>query len=304
MSENKGNPQNPAGSDLREMEILRFLFELKREQLDPTKIQEMLIERKIQEQVRALAAISYNRDTPSPSSSSSYASTPTSSRSNDDVPNPNVIFKYASSEPSTPVPIFQNQSKSPDSFQIQDRCQFINMSLPPTPSTASSPDLDQENLHKNPQLPKPSAKVGNWGGASIYEGLPERALTEFDKLLRESHALKIEVVDALNQEFPINYEYNPKKSRIRTDYNDPRIADDRSRNNVASRRSRQRKKFQLHMMQYSVDYDTDENFLMEKQETWLQGMIGNLEKRLKTEKNGSDAIEKLRKQCGLNWVLS
>jgi hypothetical protein len=307
MSEKKEN-QNPAITDLREMDVLRFLFELKREQIDPAKLQKMLLEHQIQNQVRALAQKSDDREnhrprSPSPSMSSEYSSTPTSSRTNDEMPDPNIIFKYTSPVQSSSEQIFKNTSKAADSYKIQDRCRFINMNQPPTPASSSpDSDSDQENLYSNSQIPKLSvaSKIVNWCGSSIYNNLPELVMTEYDKMLRDSHTMKVEVVEALNNEFPVSYEYNPKKSRIRTNYNDPQIADDRTRNNIASRRSRQRKKFHLHMIQYSVDFDTDENFLMEKQEKWLQGMIGNLEKRLLTEQGGISKIRKLRKQCGFD----
>lgn len=308
---NKQNP-NPAITDLREMDVLRFLFELKREQIDPVQLQYMLLDRQIQQQVRALAQQAENRDnesesdSPSPSTSSGgYSSTPSSSRTQDDVPNPNVVFKYTSRSPPSPpnVPIYKNASKPTENL-TQERSRFINLKEQSTPSASCSrdSDSDQENLYNNSQLTKltTSSKILHWRGASIYANLPELVMTEYDKMLRDSHSLKVEVIEALNKEFPVNYEYNPKKSRIRTNYNDPQIADDRTRNNIASRRSRQRKKFHMQMVQYSVDYDTDENFLMEKQEQWLRGIIGNLEQRLSGEQGGISTIKRLRQQCGFD----
>lgn len=134
--------------------------------------------------------------------------------------------------------------------------------------------------------------------------MPERAMTEFDKLLRDAHSLKVKVIRMLNDEYPVSYDYNPKKSRIRTNYADPQIADDRTRNNIASRRSRQRKKFQFQVMQYSVDYDEDENEVCQKQLAWLTGMILNMEQHYICE-NGETPVsfaklKNIRQQCGLN----
>jgi hypothetical protein len=302
-----GNKENPAITDLREMDVLRFLFELKREQIDPAKLQQMLLQHQIQSQVREIAERAENekKRSTSPQESSEFSSTSSSIRTNDDVPDPNIIFKYTSSSSpasSTAAPSYTNVSQPKEKFQVKDRCEFINMNQKPSTSASSSQESesDQENIYDNNQLPKLStaSKITNWCGSSIYNNLPELVMTEYDKILRESHQLKVEVVETLNSEFPVSYDYNPKKSRIRTNYNDPQIADDRTKNNIASRRSRQRKKFHMTMIQYSVDYDADENFLMEKQQKWLQGMIGNLEKRLATEQGGISTIRKLRQQCG------
>lgn len=200
-------------------------------------------------------------------------------------------------------------SKKNEEFKIDDRCQFIKLKDAPkdksplTPASSSpDSDSDQENVFNNSQLKKlvHASKINNWCGSSIYNNLPELVMTEYDKMLRESHKLKVEVIKALNTEFPVSYDYNPKKSRIRTNYNDPQIADDRTRNNIASRRSRQRKKFQVQLIQYSVDYDLDENFLLAKQEKWLRGIISNLEQKILTngEDNNVSKLKKLRKQCG------
>lgn len=338
--------EHPAVTDLREMEVLRFLFDLKREQIDPMKLQQMLLEHQIQNQVKQMALLQQEReklnassrrsssqyDRNSPSSSSSLTSlfnsgseTSTPSRVNNCmIPEPKIIFNYVESPKfptptSTPEPDelpddmkpidYTKASKKQENFQINDRCEFIKLKdapknkAPPTPASSSpDSDSDQENLFNNSQLSKlvAASKIKNWCGSSIYNNLPELVMTEYDKMLRDSHNLKVEVVKALNTEFPVSYDYNPKKSRIRTNYNDPRIADDRTRNNIASRRSRQRKKFQVQMIQYSVDYDLDENFLLSKQEKWLKGIISNLEQKILT--NGDDsAVAKLRKlriQCG------
>lgn len=344
--------EHPAVADLREMDVLRFLFELKREQIDPKKLQQMLIEHQIQNQVKQLAQEQQERDnkkkeSEKPKKSSlegnlgsiasspmlsmfkpgDFTSTPSSSSyssSDNQIPEPKIVFQYVPS-PKFPTPTttpepnesadedspidYRKAAKKAEEFKMKDRSQFIKFNddhknkAPSTPSTSSpDSDSDQENLFDNQQLSKlvSVSKIRNWRGSSIYNNLPELVMTEYDKMLRESHTLKVEVIDAMNTQFPVSYDYNPKKSRIRTNYSDPQIADDRTRNNIASRRSRQRKKFQTQMIQYSVDYDVDENFLLEKQEKWLKGIIASLEQKIMTNKesDGVPKLKKLRKQCG------
>lgn len=322
--------EHPAVDDMNEMAVLDFLFQVKREQIGPTQLQQMLIDHKIQNQLRQIAAendktkgsISKNfQPTTSLSLLDSMTSTPKSSY--DLIPEPKVVFKYASGEPfPTPsltpelveamdnvAPIdYRKAFKKNDNFREKDRSEFIQLKndvkahLTPSSSSHDSSDYDQENTADNLQLLKltPSSKIKNWCGSSIYNNLPELVMNEYDKMLRESHNMKVEVINALNQEFPVSYDYNPKKSRIRTNYSDPQIACDRTRNNIASRRSRQRKKFQTQMIQYSVDYDTDENFLLDKQEKWLKGIISSLEQKItsNTTDDGIARLNKLRKQCG------
>lgn len=321
--------ENPAVDDMREMAVLDFLFQVKRDQIGPAQLQQMLLDHKIQNQLREMAAendkksgtVSKNfQPTTSMTQPNSMTSTP---RYYDLIPAPKVIFKYASGEPyPTPLPTpeivdatdnvapidYRKASKKNTDFRVKDRSEFIQLKndakTPSTPSSSThdSLDYDQENTVDNSQLLKliPSSKIKNWCGSSIYNNLPELVMNEYDKMLRESHNMKVEVINALNQEFPVSYDYNPKKSRIRTNYSDPQIADDRTRNNIASRRSRQRKKFQTQMIQYSVDYDNDENFLLEKQEKWLKGIISSLEQKtiFNTPTDGVARLNKLRKQCG------
>lgn len=320
--------EHPGIADLREMDVLRFLFELKREQIDPMKLQEMLIEHQIQNQVRHLMNNSV-RDISDPiralssSSQNSLASSPATSMfstatDNSMIPEPKIVFNYVSSpkfptptttpEPSDEPIDYTTCALKKEDFHTKNRSQFIKLKktgdllkAPLTPaSSARDSDSDQENTSDNTQLKKleTSSKIKNWCGSSIYNNLPELVMTEYDKILRESHELKVEVIKEMNKEFPVNYEYNPKKSRIRTNYADPQIADDRTKNNIASRRSRQRKKFQVQVIQYSVDYDEDENFLLGKQEQWLQSIITNLEQKVLNDSDGSSKLRKLRKQCG------
>lgn len=300
MNLNKKEP-NPAITDLREMDVLRFLFELKREEIDPIKLQQMLLDFKIHNQVKQLAQETNQRDSgssslPSSSRSGGSSSAGSSSRTVDDVPDPTIVFKYANeSDP------FYKISNDENGGHLHE---YINLNRQIVPSTSSSrdSDSDQENVFDNSQLPKlmTAARITKWCGSSIYNNMPELVMTEYDKMLQNSHKMKVEVIETLNREFPVSYDYNPKKSRIRTNYTDPQIADDRTRNNIASRRSRQRKKFQTQMIQYSVDYDIDENFLMDKQEKWLKGIIGNLEEKIVREEGGVAKLRMLRKQCGFD----
>lgn len=335
--------ENPAFADLREMEVLRFLLELKRDQMEPNIIQQEQIERKIQEDLKVIASESVNQSeassslsSPEPTASHTIKKPPRRASSYlynpfpySMIPDPILVFRYASQAQNAQPPVFPTPTPTPEpielpdpmpidysktsidksGFELSDRSQFINLKKddsnkivsPPTPTTSSrDSDSDHENDSSKTKLNKLVAApmIENWCGSSIYNNLPELVMTEYDKILRESHSLKVEVITKLNSEYPVSYDFNPKKSRVRTNYLDRKVAESRTLNNIASRRSRQRKKFQTQMIQYSVDYDKDENFLLAKQEKWLRGIIEKLEQKAITSENGYVKIKKLRKQCG------
>lgn len=324
---------------MNENSVFRFLFELTRDQLEPTKIHEMIMNEEIQNKVRVMALQQMedgkNEQKPAALSSSLGLISPVSStRSSQSVFPLDLCARSDNSKSFYENVVFDPRFKSNNKMQAPDfgkmfkdnvdygsvakkcfedlqsqasRSQFINLKVEPkeeSPPTSISNSSDSEGAApENFQIDKInfSTKLSRWVGSSIYTNVPERVMTEYDKLLRDSHSLKIKVIRQLNSEFPVSYDYNPKKSRIRTNYADPQVADDRTRNNIASRRSRQRKKFQSQVIQYSVDYDADENTIAHKQLTWLAGMILNLEQSF-AAKNGEEAIDKiksLRKQCGL-----
>lgn len=322
--------QNPAVADLREMDVLKFLFELKREQIDPMKLQQMLIEHQIQNQIKKSALEQAERERQkimkaNPNRSIlSPLQIKESASSMAIIPEPKIVFQYVPS-PKFPTPTtspepgdscdaalltanYRKAAKKAEHFRIEERSKFIKLNgdikAPQTPSTSSSRDSDSDHDREgeatNICVPLvASTKLQNWLGCSIYFGLPEVVMNEYDKMLRDSHSLKRDVLEALNQEFPVNYEYNPKKSRIRTNYSDPQIAGDRTKNNIASRRSRQRKKFQNQVLQHSLDYDLDENYLLAKQEEWLFGIVTNMEEKfIENNQNCSNKLRRLRSQCG------
>lgn len=181
------------------------------------------------------------------------------------------------------------------------------LASPPTSPSQNSDDEDymqdddlaeKENKPRNSKPLMTAPKLTNWTGESIYENLPDVVQKELDNMLREAYYVKKECLDKLNTEFPINNEYNAKKSRLRANYTDPAVADDRVKNNMASRRSRQRKKFLNQILQNSLDYDLDENYLLYKQERWLTNIIKNLEEKFLQSTGDEAAIKKLRAKCG------
>ena len=194
---------------------------------------------------------------------------------------------------------YTKTSNKSEELSVPDRSKFIKLKK----------EEDSEEAHEEPSPYKLTVadKVFNWEGSTIYNNLPESVMTEYDKMMRESHELKVQTLKAINKEFPVNYDYNPHKSRIRTNYADPQIAKDRTKNNIASRRSRQRKKFQTQMVQLSIDYDLDDNFLLEKEAQFWEKIIHDAEKAaLANDEDGKIAklLQNAKIQCGLTeWIF-
>jgi hypothetical protein len=318
MSSNR-SMENPAVMDLREMDVLRFFFELNHQKMDSANLQQILREHQTKQSMPA-SNFAFSPIFKPKETNVSTPQLPARVANISQIPAPKIVFQYVPSPrfptpTSTPEPEscdeastthisdYQKAMMKPKTFHIEDRCSFIKLKSDEdrimTPSS-SIHESDSEHDSCMPQL-KPSNKTKNWSGISIYNNLPDIVMSEYDRILRESHKMKIEVITELNEEFPVSYDYNPKKSRIRTNYSDPIVADDRTKNNIASRRSRQRKKFLNHVLQYSVDYDNDENALLTKQEKWLRGIITSLENKIIAKNSKDDEkVFKLRRQCGFD----
>jgi hypothetical protein len=308
--------------DLREMDLLRFFFEMNQQKMDSANLQQILREHQTKQSMPASNFAFSPIFKPKETNVSTPQLQPRVTNVSQ-IPEPKVIFQYVPSPrfptpTSTPEPEscdeanashisadYQVAKKKTKNFHIEDRCNFIKLKneqqsrktlMTPTSSIHES-DSDHDAVDS--RMPQLRAKARTWQGVSIYNQLPDIVMSEYDRILRDSHTMKIEVIAELNEEFPVSYDYNPKKSRIRTNYSDPIVADDRTKNNIASRRSRQRKKFLNHVLQYSVDFDVDENGLLSKQEKWLRGIIASLENKI-VGKNSTDdeKIHKLRRQCG------
>lgn len=266
-----------------ELDLIRFMFELHQQPIDNAGLQQIIYDHRRAQIPLTTAAFSpmMTSFTPSEASTPSVTTKPLNLSQ---IPEPKVIFNYAP-QILTPAP-------TPSPVESEE--------IHTTPDTTRIDESEDESEEAPKTKLVPSQKLNEWCGSSLYSNIPDIAMLEYDKILRESHTIKAQVIEKIHEEFPINYDYNPNKSRVRTNYEDKSIAEGRTKNNIASRRSRQRKKFQQQILQHSVDFDEDENFLLQKQEKWLKAIIENLEEKFlsKEGEKGAEMIEKLKSQCG------
>lgn len=146
-------------------------------------------------------------------------------------------------------------------------------------------------------LPAPS--LPTWVSGDPRQGLTPAVTAEFDKILRYSSHVKDEYMQRKAKESPMEFEYNPKKSRLRKVYKDPEEAAGRAKNNLASRKSRQKKKLQMQLLNFSLAFDREENRQLYAQERWMADVIADLEDKLLAKGYDAIAIRQLRAQCGM-----
>lgn len=257
-------------------EVIRFLQQLLQHDVKPTKLQNMVgVENQKMETKEVEASLG--------------------EASVKNEPEDLTVTKFSYLERKASVPVIETRSdaceyakvSSVDEFWEAKRMEMIRLQQEPM-DVEPAPQLDLPPL-------KMGANIANWASDSIYSNLPEAAKPELDRLLRVGHQQKVEVIQALNAENPVSYEYNAKKSRTRIQ--EPTSF--RSRNNLASRRSRQRKKFVLQVKQSATDYEVDENFILIRQMNWLTGIVTRFEAQNLANGRTPQEILNLRAQCGL-----
>lgn len=136
-------------------------------------------------------------------------------------------------------------------------------------------------------------------GESIYNQVPTDVFSHLDELLRQGFKIKNELIDLLNRIVPEDYAYNPNKSHIVLDYDKITLMVIRLLNNVASRRSRYRKKFSNHVKLNCLKIDMDENILLHKQQCSLQDIIRKMECKMLNVVMNHDTMLAFRDKCGL-----
>lgn len=143
------------------------------------------------------------------------------------------------------------------------------------------------------------SKIKSCLGVSIYNHMPTEVLFHFDILLMQGYKFKNELIDLMNRIVPKDYAYNPNKSHIVLDYDKITLMVIRLLNNVASRRSRYRKKFSNHVKLNCLKIDMDENLLLHKQQCLLQDIICKMECKMLDVVMNHDTMLTIRDKCGL-----
>ncbi|XP_055548542.1 uncharacterized protein LOC129732075 [Wyeomyia smithii] len=183
------------------------------------------------------------------------------------------------------------------------------------PSTISS---DTRSVSRSPGLDRPvvdgrtSSDSGNstmpddinplcmndWYRDLLKTEYTERLQKEMATILHRSDVQKQQFLAAKMQELPSDLEYNPNKSRLRKVYDDPSEAADRERNNLASRRSRFKKKIAQQITNMHLEFDRNENAQLYVIQNWIGKIVFELESKWLDSGASPDELYELRHLCG------
>lgn len=159
--------------------------------------------------------------------------------------------------------------------------------------------LQQLQQFQRSVLPSPSLLMAFAANNSVVE-FPYPVLVEYQKIERESNHIKDDYIRDQLDENPVDYEYNPSKSRLRKTYEDPEMEAGRAKNNLASRKSRYKKKLASRLLSINYNYDILENRKLYDQERWMIGVIAELENMLVAHHGVEvNVLKELRDFCGL-----
>ncbi|XP_026461631.1 uncharacterized protein LOC113363354 [Ctenocephalides felis] len=100
---------------------------------------------------------------------------------------------------------------------------------------------------------------------------------ELYKMNRLSQIKKQQYVEQQRKLHPIDFSYNPNKSRNLKTYSDASQAEERAKNNFASRRSRYKKKLEAQTKNFSLDFSMMECQQLWEEEKRLSALIRYLE---------------------------
>lgn len=142
--------------------------------------------------------------------------------------------------------------------------------------------LENQSSNQSPSLP--SIKCIN-----IYDHLIEQ--TNIERNIFISNELC---------ENPISLSYNPNKSNsIRCENSGRENKVDRSRNNVASRLSRFKRKREFQLSKITCEYFEEANDALEIELKEMASQIREKENLLAQKLNSNELVEQLRNNCGL-----
>lgn len=93
-------------------------------------------------------------------------------------------------------------------------------------------------------------------------------------------------------------EYNPNKSRLRKVYESPMEAAERERNNLASRKSRFKKKIAQQITNMHLEFDRSESADLYAMQNWMGQVIFELESNCLDRGITPECLADMRQQCG------
>lgn len=175
-------------------------------------------------------------------------------------------------------------------------------------SNSLSPDL-RERPNEGRRAPSDSGNssmpdeisplcMNDWYRDLLKNDFAGRLQQELGRIAHRSAFQKEQFLAARLPELPSDLEYNPNKSRLRKVYQDASEAAERERNNLASRKSRFKKKIAQQITNMHLEFDRNENAQLYAIQNWIGKVIFELESKWLDRGAPSDALCQLRQYCG------
>lgn len=224
---------------------------------------------------------------------------PTTSSSGSDQRTPSPDFAPSASHTSSPLPV----QKLPEH----------NYAVSSASSTDTAPSNDEG--HRRQQLMPSRGAASDSGNSTMSDEINPLCMTDWYRdLLKPEYAqrlnaqleiitnrsdfVKNKILTARIAELPESFDYYPNKSRLRKQYVDPEEAAERERNNLASRRSRFKKKRAQLILNMHLEYDRNENAHLYAMQNWIGKIIFQLEQQWLERGATAEQMCQLRRDCG------
>lgn len=224
---------------------------------------------------------------------------PTTSSSGSDQRTPSPDFAPSASHTSSPLPVLP--PKLPEH----------NYAVSSASSTDTAPSNDDGRRRQLGQ----SGAASDSGNSTMSDEINPLCMTDWYRdLLKPEYAhrlnkqleiitsrsdfIKNKILTTRVAELPESFDYYPNKSRLRKQYVDPEEAAERERNNLASRRSRFKKKRAQLILNMHLEYDRNENAQLYAMQNWIGKIIFQLETQWLERGATAEQMCQLRRDCG------
>ncbi|XP_058819250.1 uncharacterized protein LOC131682077 [Topomyia yanbarensis] len=174
---------------------------------------------------------------------------------------------------------------------------------------STSPSLEAERVTTAGRAPSDSGNstmpdeinplcMNDWYRDLLKTEFSTRLKDEMSLIVQRSFIRKKQFVAVRTTELPSDLEYNPNKSRLRKTYENPSEAADRERNNLASRRSRFKKKISQQLTNIYLEFDRNENAQLYAMQNWIGRIVFELESKWLDNGATPEELYELRHHCG------
>lgn len=225
------------------------------------------------------------------------------------------VYAQSQVEP-PPLRYFQSDLQSPSTIKTPGEHNYAVDSphgSPAVSSAALTPEPDSRPpVHRariasdsgNSTIPEPDEVsplcMNDWFRDAVSPELAEKLRQSLTTIEAKSAQQKEQYLSMRMNELPTDLEYNPNKSRLRKVYESPMEAAERERNNLASRKSRFKKKIAQQITNMHLEFDRNENADLYAMQNWMGQVIFELESLCLDSGVTSECLLDLRLQCGFS----